>query len=894
MLCAVRASWKAVKNEKYPNSLMLAAIFWAEGLSLTPPYPLEPDAKDIRAFVDALFRYADPGTYVSMRAFRHDKDGVFFITPYCIDEASDEFINLALREAARAAAAPYPVVFASPIATFLEPDSAAEEALANGLVLSVECDANPQAARLRLEALLGPPTVIVQSGGEWVRPATGEIEPKIHLHWRLNEPTRERVDHHLLKEARSLATALVGGDASNTPTVHPLRWPGSWHRKGKPKLATIAELHEAAEIDLGEALARLREAADAAGIHVKTERNRQENAGEARKTAELVRAIMAAEDYHRPLAALAMRFLKGGTLDAQVVSILQGIMLAVPVVERDIKNGKIEPGRWQARFNDIPRAVSTARAKAGEPATARAEQPGSSWPEPLDFLGDAELTGAPELGAEHIPQALEPFVFDTAERMGVDPASVALCALVSLASIINDGWRIQPKRHDTEWSESPRLWGAIVGPPSILKTPLLRAVTRPLDHIETEARSRHAEAMRAWKAEVAALKAAKGIAPIPAEPRCDRWLVEGATVEALSELLRDDDEARFRTPSGKLLVRQDELSEWIASLDQYKAGGRGGGDRGAYLRLYNGGRYVYDRVGRGSFAIPNWSACMLGGIQPEPIQRIATKSADDGLLQRFLFIVPSGQHEGLDRAPNMTAVNGYGALFRALQFLSPPRYLSGEPCPIKLSEDAHIYRELINQAVRLRSAWPDTSARLQATLGKWPGTFARIVLVFHLINHASSQPEDQAERFLEEVQEDTAKRAAAFMLEILLPHLLRAEGLLYLTEQTGHAHWIAGFILTYDTALAAGRISVRDIQRAYKPLRAPERRRELVEIMNTLEAAGWIRAELPENPARPLTSWHLNPRLQAIFADRANRERERRIAARAQAVFNTTVKKEVA
>jgi hypothetical protein len=42
------------------------------------------------------------------------------------------------------------------------------------------------------------------------------------------------------------------------------------------------------------------------------------------------------------------------------------------------------------------------------------------------------MTGSPELKREHLPEAITPFVFDTAARMGVDPAAVALAAIVSL------------------------------------------------------------------------------------------------------------------------------------------------------------------------------------------------------------------------------------------------------------------------------------------------------------------------------------------------------------------------------------------------------------------------------------------------------------------------------
>jgi hypothetical protein len=61
-------------------------------------------------------------------------------------------------------------------------------------------------------------------------------------------------------DARSI-TKLAGGDPSNISIVHPIRWPGSVHRKGTPRMARIAAFDDAAEIDLVEALECLRDAA---------------------------------------------------------------------------------------------------------------------------------------------------------------------------------------------------------------------------------------------------------------------------------------------------------------------------------------------------------------------------------------------------------------------------------------------------------------------------------------------------------------------------------------------------------------------------------------------------------------------------------------------------------
>lgn len=844
--------------------------------------PLAPDRQAIVQFVDALFRYAEPDTYASLRSFRDDANEVFGIKAHAIGDDLDSLTNEAEQAALRAANAMFPVVFAPPVATFTNPHKADEASLANGLALSVECDATPGAARDLLQSLLGPATVVVASGGEWPDPATGEMQPKLHLHWRLTEPTREAEDHARLKMARQLAQRLVGADATNAPMVHPIRWPGSWHRKRAPRLARIVTLHDAREIELQESLERLQEAAKVAGVsdYPKTGGGASTGAGEARETAELVRAVMAAEDYHAPLAALAMRLLKSGTPDAQATLLLQGIMLAVPQAQRDMKDGVEQPGRWQSRFDDIPRAVSTARAKLGDRAEATPEAPGGEWPDPLDFLGDTELTGAPVLRPEHLPDALAPFVFDTAERMGVDPAAVALCAVVATASVIPDDWRIQPRVHDDTWQESPRLWGALVGDPSVMKTPILKATTAPVDRLDAEARDKHAEAMRTWRAAVADLKKDK-VPPEgwPPQPKLDRFLIEGATVEALSEALRDDDEAKQRAPLGKVLCRQDEMSGWLAGMDQYKAGGRGGADRAAYLTLFNGGRYVIDRIGRGTFAIPNWSACVLGGIQPEPIQRIARDAADDGLLQRFLYCLPSAQTDGEDRRPDTSALARYAALFPALAVLRPEE----KQRPVVLHRDAHQHREAINALVKAHGVMPDTSARLKAALAKWSGTFPRLALTFHLVAIADAHARGQQAPVAMVLTEDAARRAATYMREVLLPHLLRADALLFLTRRSGHASWIAGHILASEQARTTGKIAARDIQRAYPSLRAPEQREELVATMDQLEVVGWVRAERPDNRARPITTWHVHPRLHATFAERAEEERARRATRMAEA-----------
>lgn len=135
------------------------------------------------------------------------------------------------------ATAPVPVVFCPPLVTFKTPHNAKDENVADGLALSVDCDTDPAAARAALEARLGPATVSVASGGEWVDPDTGEVAPKLHCHWRLSAPARTVDEHNALKLARRRAMRLINGDVTGVPLCRQPQRLGSIPRPADGKQA---------------------------------------------------------------------------------------------------------------------------------------------------------------------------------------------------------------------------------------------------------------------------------------------------------------------------------------------------------------------------------------------------------------------------------------------------------------------------------------------------------------------------------------------------------------------------------------------------------------------------------------------------------------------------------
>jgi hypothetical protein len=223
---------------------------------------LEPDREQIEIFVEALFRHAGDQGHVHVRSFKEGTSQRFRFSEPSLKGGLPFLFDVAEDDARRAAQNPEPVVFCPPLAVFKDDKSAADDNVIAGLVLSVDCDQHPRQARAKLEAILGKATIVVRSGGVWVN--GGDVEDKMHLHWRLAQPARDAERLRKLRQARDLAVQLVGGDASGKAICHPFRWPGSWHRKGEPRLCAIdpESCNPDVEIDLDTALAQLAAALD--------------------------------------------------------------------------------------------------------------------------------------------------------------------------------------------------------------------------------------------------------------------------------------------------------------------------------------------------------------------------------------------------------------------------------------------------------------------------------------------------------------------------------------------------------------------------------------------------------------------------------------------------------
>src|SRR5208337_1285906 len=127
---------------------------------------------------------------------------------------------------------------------------------------------------------------------------------------------------------------------------------------------------------------------------------------------------------------------------------------------------------------------------------------GDGWPDPLEVPSESNiLTPVPVLPPELLPEPFRHWLADVAARAQVPLEYPAVAALVAAGILIGGKLGIKPKRHDHGWLVVPNLWGAIVGPPGVLKSPMLSEGLAPLRILESEAQDAHELAVRDYDVE---------------------------------------------------------------------------------------------------------------------------------------------------------------------------------------------------------------------------------------------------------------------------------------------------------------------------------------------------------------------------------------------------------
>src|SRR5262249_34063461 len=143
----------------------------------------------LERWLSNVFLRAGAVGYASMRAYTHTSEPLFpklWTVP--LSGGLPHVFEQAYGVAYRVANNPEPGVFCPAPAVFnatgKDYGRAREQDLRLGLVIAVEIDHHPEEGRLKLQDVLGEPTMIVKSGGRWTN-GHGKNEDKLHLYWRL-------------------------------------------------------------------------------------------------------------------------------------------------------------------------------------------------------------------------------------------------------------------------------------------------------------------------------------------------------------------------------------------------------------------------------------------------------------------------------------------------------------------------------------------------------------------------------------------------------------------------------------------------------------------------------------------------------------------------------------
>jgi putative DNA primase/helicase len=247
-----------------------------------------------------------------------------------------------------------------------------------------------------------------------------------------------------------------------------------------------------------------------------------------------------------------------------------------------------------------------------------------------------------------------------------DPATV-ICVMLAFASGAMGYWST---RLNAEWEESALLWLGLVGDPGMRKTPIIKAVGRPFVEWHRDKITEHRIAYGEWLEDKKRLKRDE----LGPEPELQQRLFDDTTMEALAPRFVSD-------PRGGMIDR-DELTGFVASMNQYKA--RGGADRSNWLSIWAGRHVTINRKGE---QLPIYIArpylALVGGIQPERLGSLLSEEGNDGFLDRFLFaLMPAGIAKGRHRsALENTTITRWRTVIRTL--------LANEhPCLLPLSTQA--------------------------------------------------------------------------------------------------------------------------------------------------------------------------------------------------------------
>lgn len=532
---------------------------------------------------------------------------------------------------------------------------------------------------------------------------------------------------------------------------------------------------------------------------------------------------------------------------------------------------------------------------------------GGDWDAPKAILTD--LPPVKTITKDMLPDSLWRYVDNQAERLSVPHEYVAIPLVTALAGIIGTKVSIFPKFLD-DWEIVPNLWGAIIGNPSTKKTPSISAGMKPLHNLTYKAKAEYEQAQKEFatykeinkhkaKALDDELKAmakkqakqadddeakvtdddmlAKAQAIAEAtnadefEPKLKRYIANDSTYQKLGEMLS-------QTSNG-LVIERDELTGLLASLD----GESNSEARNFYLEAFNGtGSHIMDRIGRGSVFIESHCLSIIGGIQPNKLERYLERTIkgldNDGMMQRFQLAVYPDHMKGRkenDIAPDKDIRQVVYDLFETIDNMSEWDFIN---YGANESDEYHKrpYYRFSKEAYDVFMPWYDQlkaeaddaeHSVIAEHMTKYPNTVASLALIFHLVDCIEYQAN------LGAVSKTALKTAIEWHL-MLETHMNRIYSLVtdssnikasYLADKLKAMVKKGGDKDDKTDWLYYGFTARQLIRRGWKSLTDTD---EVLNALEVLTEHDWLRWETVESTGqggRPTERYYINPRIKDLI-----------------------------
>lgn len=503
---------------------------------------------------------------------------------------------------------------------------------------------------------------------------------------------------------------------------------------------------------------------------------------------------------------------------------------------------------------------------------------GQEHPEPQPIK--KPLPDVEQLDPEIIPEAFRGWLVDIAYSKQVPLDFPVATAVTLLSGLVGSRIGIKPKQYD-DWLVIPNLWGMLVGSPSMMKSPVINDVSKPIKKLEIEAEKAFKSQMQAFSVNAEIRKididiAKKELRKKPelkevltnlmsdeaTEPTQKRYIANDATIEKLGVILNDN-------PAGITIVR-DELAGLLASWE--RSGHEQ--DRAFYLEAWNGnGSMQVDRIGRASLFVPNLCLSIFGGIQPSKLagyfHNVVNSFGNDGMIQRFqLMVYPDSlpNWEYVDKYADKDAKTKAYRVFEQLAMFDP----TSLACDDKFEEQPYmrfkaeaqpIFRDWLESLeTKLRSN--ELPQLLEEHLGKYRSLVPSLALIFHLVDYASLTANESAKIELckQGVSADALKKAIKYS-HYLESHARR----IYKTMSDSGQQGTYQLSKRIAEGLLSDGFTVRDIQQKGWHLLGDNT--TIKTAIEKLLDANWLTEYQPQpTGGRPAASkYYINPRTKDFY-----------------------------